>query len=164
MEFTSIKKKIRGMRRRARKLPLWGTYLKDLDIESLNRNKNDYVKLWIPPFYNLYQINFNEVGKKNPPYRFRKQVIYQLIEIYLEWQRKLDQMNEHYYLKIWLGNPEFMDSQVVAALGTEIQYYEQIFLKNPEPKLFPYNNIHPCFNLFTWERCVNGYYVWESDL
>lgn len=44
MKFISIKKKIRGMRRRARKLPLWGTYHKDLDIESLNRNKKDYVE------------------------------------------------------------------------------------------------------------------------
>ncbi|MFC4777291.1 hypothetical protein ACFO9Q_10905 [Paenibacillus sp. GCM10023252] len=164
MKFTSIKKKLRGMRRRARKLPLWGIHHKNLDLVSLIKNKKDYVKLWISPFYRLYQLNSKEVGKRNPPNRFRKQVIYQLIEIYLEWQRKLDQMNEDYYLKIWLGDPEFMDSQVVTALGTEIQYYERIFLMNPEPKPFPYKNVHPYFELFTWERCVNGYYVWESDL
>ncbi|WNR46860.1 hypothetical protein [Paenibacillus roseipurpureus] len=164
MKFTSIYKKVRGMKRRARKLPLWGNYQKELNLESLLNRKKHYVKLWINPFYNLYQIGKDKVGKKNPPFKFRKQVLYQLIEIYLAWQEKLSQLDEPYYLKIWLGDPEFIDSQVVTALGSEIKYYEQIFINNPVPKSFPYSNLHPSFVFFTWERYVNGYYVWESDL
>lgn len=57
-----------------------------------------------------------------------------------------------------------MDSQVVAAVRSEIDYYEQLFMPNPEPKPFPYRVKHPAFDLFAWERRVNGYYVWESDL
>lgn len=164
MKFTSIHKKIRGMRRRARKIPLWGNYHKNLDIDAVINYKKEYVKLWISPFYNLYQINDNEVGKKNPPYKFRVQVMHQLIDIYQEWKKQLDRLNEPYYLKIWLGDPIFMDSQVVTAIETEIDYYEHLFIKNPDQKAFPYKNVHPCFDMFIWERCVNGYYVWESEL
>lgn len=162
--FTSVRKKTRGMSRRARNLPHWGAYHKKLDIGSLVKDQKEYVKLWISPFYNLHQINKNEVGKKNPPYKFRTQVLDQLMEIYLEWEKKLNNLKEPYYLKIWVGDPEFMDSQVVAAVRSEIEYYERIFIKNPDPKPFPYKSQHPCFDRFTWERCINGYYVWESDL
>ncbi|GIO31722.1 MULTISPECIES: hypothetical protein [Paenibacillus] len=163
-KFTSIRKKTRGMSRRARKLPDWGAYHQELDVEGLCKHQKEYVKLWISPFYNLHQISENEVGKKNPPYKFRKQVLEQLIVIYLEWEQKLIELKKPYYLKIWVGDPEFMDSQVVAAVRSEIEYYDQLFMPSPEPKQFPYQIKHPSFGLFTWERCVNGYHVWESDL
>lgn len=152
------------MKKKARKLASWTEYHKHLDIESLLKYRKEYVKIWIKPFYNLYQINSNKVGKKNPTYKFRKQVLYQLIEIYLAWQEKLEQLKQPYYLKIWLADPEFMDSQVVAALGTEIEYYNNIFLNNEEHREFPLSIRHPLIDKFVWERCVNGYYVWESDL
>ncbi|WP_433942815.1 hypothetical protein [Paenibacillus sp. SN-8-1] len=90
--------------------------------------------------------------------------MYQLIEIYLAWQEKLEQLNQPYYLKIWLADPEFMDSQIVAALGTEIDYYNNLFMQNEEPRDFPIDIRHPSIGKFVWERCVNGYYVLESDL
>ncbi|MCT2197591.1 hypothetical protein M3G15_20995 [Paenibacillus sp. p3-SID1389] len=164
MKFTSIRKKTRGMKKKARKLASWAEHHKQLDIESLLKHRKEYVKIWIKPFYNLYQINSKEVGKKNPTYKFRKQIFYQLIEIYLAWQEKLEQLNQPYYLKIWLADPEFIDSQVVAALGTEIEYYNKIFMDNEVHKEFPLLIHHPSTDKFLWERCVNGYYVWESDL
>lgn len=164
MKLTSIRKKVRGFRRRARKLPLWGNHFKNLDLDILIKYRKEYVKLWINPFCNLYQISNSEVGKKIPPYRFRNQILFQLIEIYLEWERKLKELDESYYLKIWIGDPEFTNSQVVTAINSEISYYEHIFIKDTEPKPFPYINNHPSFISFTWERCVNGYFIWESDL
>lgn len=65
-KFTSIRKKTRGMSRRARKLPDWGAYHQELDVEGLCKHQKEYVKLWISPFYNLHQISENEVGKKIP--------------------------------------------------------------------------------------------------
>lgn len=162
--FTSVRKKTRGMSRRAKNLLHWGAYHKQLDHDYLIEHQKEYVKLWISPFYNLHQINKNEIGKKNPPYKFRRQVLDQLIDIYLEWEKKLSEIKEPYYLKIWVGDPGFMDSQVVAAVRSEIDYYERIFIKNSETKPFPYKSQHPCFDQFTWERCINGYDVWESDL
>ncbi|GAA0133939.1 hypothetical protein YSY43_07790 [Paenibacillus sp. YSY-4.3] len=164
MKLTSIKKKIRGMKKKARKLSAWTEYYKQLDTEALIKYEKEYVKIWINPFYNLYQINSKTIGRKNPSYKFRKQVFNHLIEIYLAWEDKLKQMEEPYYLKIWLADPEFMDSQVVAAVGSEIEYYNNIFDKNKESKEFPFNTKHPLLDLFEWERCMNGYYMWESDL
>jgi len=164
MRLTSIHKKTRGMKKKARKLALWAEYHKQLNIESLLKHRKEYVKIWINPFYNLYQINSNKVGKKNPRYKFRKQVLYQLIEIYLAWQENLEQLNQPYYLKIWAADPEFMDSQLVASIGTEINYYNNIFIDNEENREFPLKILHPLIDEFVWERCVNGYYVWESDL
>ncbi|WP_213471210.1 hypothetical protein [Paenibacillus dendritiformis] len=166
MKLISVHKKTRGMRRRARSLQLWGAHHKTLDIDSLTRNKRAYVKVRIPPFCHLHRINEREAGKKKPPYRFRKQTLHHLIEIYRAWKKQLDatKKKEPYYLKIWLGDPEFMDSQVVAALGPKMDYYEQLFTKHPEQRPFPYERAHLCFDLFAWERHVNGYHVWESDL
>lgn len=139
MKLISVHKKTRGMRRRARSLQLWGAHHKTLDIDSLTRNKRAYVKVRIPPFCHLHRINEREAGKKKPPYRFRKQTLHHLIEIYRAWKKQLDatKKKEPYYLKIWLGDPEFMDSQVVAALGPKMDYYEQLFTKHPEQRPFP---------------------------
>ncbi|MBD3922923.1 hypothetical protein H8B09_29720 [Paenibacillus sp. PR3] len=164
MKFTSVHKKIRGMKRRARKLSSWTEYHKQLDIESLLKHNKEYVKVWIKPFYNLHYINANKVGKKNPPKKFRKQIIFRLIEIFMSWEEKLEQLKQPFYLKIWLADPEFMDSQVVAALGDEIEYYNNIFMNNEEHKQFSIIVRHPLIDQFVWERCINGYYVWESDL
>lgn len=164
MKLISIHKKTRGMRKKAKNLILWADYHKKLNIDSLIKYHKEYVKIWIYPFYRLYQITPNKVGKKNPKNRFRKQVFYQLIEIYLAWQEELNQLNQPYYLKIWLGDPEFMDSQVVAAIDSEIEYYNKIFKTNETDKDFLFRIQHPLIDQFKWERCWNGYYVWESDL
>ncbi len=112
MKLASVRKKTRGMRKKARNLALWAEYHKKLDIDSLMKYRKEYVKIWIDPFYRLYQLTPNKVGKKNPKYRFRKQVLSQLFEIYLAWQEQLDRLEQPYYLKIWLGDPEFMDSHI----------------------------------------------------
>ncbi len=164
MKFTSVHKKTRGMRKKARNLAAWAEYHKELDIDSLLRYRKDYVKIWIDPFYRLYQITPNQVGKKNPNYRFRKQVLYQLLDIYSAWQKKLEQSDQPYYLNIWVGDPEFMDSQVVAALEPEIDYYNKLFKVKGQGRSFPLDSRHPLMDQFEWERCWNGYYVWESDL
>lgn len=152
------------MKKKARRLSSWTEYHKQLDIESLLKHEKEYVKIWIKPFYNLYQINSKTWGRKNPSYKFRKQVFNQLIEIYLAWEDKLKELKEPYYLKIWLADPEFMDSQVVAAIGSEIEYYQNLFEHNKESKESPFSPKHPNLDQFKWDRCVNGYYVWESDL
>ncbi len=163
MKLASVRKKTRGMRKKARNLALWAEYHKKLDIDSLMKYRKEYVKIWIDPFYRLHQLTPNKVGKKNPKYRFRKQVLSQLFEIYLAWQEQLDRLEQPYYLKIWLGDPEFMDSQVVAAVDSEIEYYTKLFKANPEEKAVPMTLPHPLMDQFKWERCWNGYYVWESD-
>lgn len=164
MKFTSIHKKTRGMRKKARNLARWSEHHKELDIDSLIRHRKDYVKIWIDPFYRLYQITPNKIGKKNPKHRFQKQILYQLLDIYSAWQKKLDELDQPYYLKIWIGDPEFMDSQVVAALEPEIDYYSKLFRDKEQGKEFPLDIRHPLMEYFKWERCWNGYYIWESDL
>ncbi|MEI0735518.1 hypothetical protein VQ056_00635 [Paenibacillus sp. JTLBN-2024] len=42
---------------------------------------------------------------KKSPYKFRKQVLEQLIKIYLAWEKKLIELKKPYYLKIWVGIP-----------------------------------------------------------
>lgn len=152
------------MRRRARKLSSFTEKYKDLDIDYLNKYHKHYVKMWISPFYNLYNYNDTKVGKKNPPTRFCKEILYHLIEIYLEWERRLERNAEPYYLRLWIGDPEFIDSQIVTANHDNIEYYENLFMKDEEYKEFPYQDVHPRLNEFTWERCINGYYVWDSDI
>ena len=164
LKLVSVRKKVRGMRRKRRKLNSWSAYYKELDISALLKYNKVYVKVWISPFYNLFKYSDRKIGKKNPPHRFRKQVLHELIDIYLAWDDQLKRLNEPYYLMIWIGDPDFMDSQVVAAVKTEIDYYSNLFEMDPTFKPFPYKGVHSHFNKFEWQRCVHGYYVWEDDL
>lgn len=77
-----------------------------------------------------------------------------LIQIYDVWRDKLDQLNEPYYLKLWLFEPHFSNSQVVCAIGESIHSYDETFYK-PESKkpLQPkyYGELNSQISEFTWD-------------
>ncbi|MFL0246084.1 hypothetical protein [Candidatus Clostridium stratigraminis] len=89
MGFISIKKKTRGLRRKVKRIEKWKAKNIELDIEALMKYKKAYVKLWIPPFYNLFHINKNKVGHKNPPHWFNRIILNAMIDVYESWEEKL---------------------------------------------------------------------------
>jgi hypothetical protein len=141
------KKKVRGWKRQIRKLDKWK--LRNLNLE-LNRYDYDYVKIWLDPWYRL--------EKCNPPIWFRRLIIAALLEIYGNWHKQLLKRGGKFYLKIWLFDPHFIDSQVVAAVGERIHYYEELFVKNTESRKFPYQKyFHGSYNLhdYNWDLHVD---------
>lgn len=139
----------------------------NLDIEMLKKYGKDYVKIWISPFYDLYRINEFESGHKNPPAWFNRIILKAMTDIFMSWDEELKEIDQPYYLKIWLYDPNFINSQIVAAIGKEnIEYYNSVFEKDKRVIKFPYNKYSSDDNNlseFEWDLHKDQYIVYESE-
>ncbi|MFL6209817.1 MAG: hypothetical protein ACJ74W_13255 [Pyrinomonadaceae bacterium] len=139
------KNKVRGWKRQIRKLTKWKQ--QNLNLE-LNRYDYDYVKIWLDPWYRL--------EKRNPPIWFRRLIVAALLGIYESWHKQLRARGDKFYLKVWLFDPHFMDSQVVAAVGERIHYYEELFVRSIESRKFPYQKyLHGSYNLHDYDWALH---------
>lgn len=57
-----------------------------------------------------------------------------MIEVYLEWHQKMMDENEEFYLKIWLYDPNFINSQIVVAYRDCLDFYNKTFKKGKETR------------------------------
>ncbi len=89
-----------------------------------------YMKLQIDPF--------NRFVKRNPPMWYRKLFIDALMNVYANWKNLADTLSEDYYLKIWVFEPNFYDSQVVLAIGDRITWYQGLFEEHETNIDFPH--------------------------
>lgn len=152
------KKKIRGWKRKVKQIEQWKQRCMVLDIDTLNRNNRDYVKLWIDPFYRL--------TRRNPPLWYSRLLLAAMIEVYESWHLKMKAFDEPFYLKIWFYHPNFIDSQVVVAFRDCLNYYDAAFDKSDMAKRFPaqlYGN-HSRLEKFKWELAIDAYKYWLSEL
>jgi hypothetical protein len=152
------KKKVRGWKRQIRKLERWK--IQHLNLE-LNRYGYSYVKIWLDPWYRL--------EKRNPPIWFQRLILAALLEIYESGREQVLARGEKLYLKIWLFDPHFITSQVVAAVGERINYYEDLFAQSNETKSFPYQKyLNRSYNLqdYDWVLSVDEdmYFEREDEL
>jgi hypothetical protein len=145
----SNKKKIRNWKRQVRKISTWKNTFINLDTNYLLENHRTHVKIWIDPWYRL--------TRRNPPQWLRSLIFDGFCEIYLNWKKRLDELNEPYYLKIWLYDPNFIDSEVVVALRGSLDFYDRTFNKAIDLKEFPrerYQNIKLLY-MFEWEHFLD---------
>lgn len=153
----SNKKKIRGWKKQIRKINYWKNYNLTLDVTKLHKSERDYVKVTIDPWYRLV--------KRNPPIWYNRLILEALIEIYLNWHKTLQESGKPFYLKIWLFDHHFINSQVVAATRDWIVGYNNTFIKSNEARMFPFEKykIHN-FSLenFQWELQVEENYFYEK--
>jgi hypothetical protein len=152
------KKKVRGWKRQIRKLQeLMNKHLA-LDLISLEKYGCDYVKIWIDPW--------DWLVKRNPPLWFRRLILEAFIEVYDSWNNQLLLSAEPFYLKIWLFEPRFHQTQVVAAVGQRMKYYDNLFTPEDQPKRFPYESYEgKGYNLheFEWDLHVDEEVEYERE-
>lgn len=115
------KKKIRGHNRRWKAIEKWISANKPLDLDYLREYQNDYAKIRVHPWGGI-SVTSSQIPE--PQHLTRQKLLLGLIEIYDSWQQALKTFDQPYYLKLWLFEPQFSMSQVVCALGKEIDYYE----------------------------------------
>ncbi|CAM4517052.1 hypothetical protein [Paenibacillus typhae] len=154
----SNKKKIRGWKRKIKQIEQWKQRHIDLDLEQLSFNNRNYVKIWIDPFYRL--------TRRNPPMWFSRLILEAMIEIYQSWFLQIKRLNEPFYLKIWLYNPNFIQSQIVIAFREYINYYDNTFDTSNEVKAFPsewYGSIAG-LEQFKWLLAIDSNKYWLSEL
>jgi len=86
---------------------------------------------------------WNRLEKRNPPDWYKKLFIKSLIDIYDNWNFLIKQLGLEFYLKIWIFEPDFYNSQVVLAIHDRISRYERLFCDflpiadDFQPRLFP---------------------------
>jgi len=157
--YFSAKKKIRGWKRLKRRIEWWKSNNIQLNMKYLRDQHRDYVKLWIPPFYGLQTMT--------PPLWYRRLLLKAIIDVYHEWHKQLKAENEDFYLKIWLYEPDFIRSQIVAAYKEAIDFYSDSFDKQEETEASPLKIYEPLeheLNAFVWEPHIHTEYYWLSDL
>lgn len=131
--YSQSKKKIRGWKRRVREIERWKKAAMNVDSQSLERNQRIYVKFWSSSFYSLDRYKL--------PKWYKQLVVQALADIYFSWKQTIEEMGTPYYLKIWLFDHSFMQSQVVASIGEALSFYEKTFelSKNREKWIISYN-------------------------
>lgn len=157
--YHSKKKKVRGWKRHKRKIEKWKQTVIDLDMKYIHEEQRNYAKLWIHPFYSLV--------RRNPPNWFNRIVLNEMIDVYLSWYDQMTKENEIFYLKIWLFEPDFINSQIVVSYKDCINYYNDTFNKSPIERPFPlhkYESLKDKLDLFEWEVYINDDMYWDSDL
>lgn len=154
--FDFSKRKIRGWKRRVKKIQQWkNTYL-ELDMAALEAYDRDYVKVWIAPFFSLQ--------KHTLPMWYKRLVIQALTEIHASWKMQLDTLGEPYYLKLWIFEKGFMWSQVVVSVRRNLHFYDQTF-EGLEPVAgLPEGLATEAAEKFVWHKGFSVSVRYESEL
>jgi hypothetical protein len=149
--YHSKKRKIRGWKRHKRKIEVWKQNFINFDIKKMREYNRDYAKLWIHPFYSLHRIN--------PPTWYNRLLLDAMVDVYLNWYEKMKNEDGDFYLKIWLYEPNFINSQIVVAYKDCLHFYDNTFDKHSEEKQFPiekYVTLKDKLDLFNWKRHVEA--------
>lgn len=146
----SNRKKVRGWKRRLRELERFRQRYLELDVDALRQDELRYVKLWLDPWSRLVP--------RDPPAWFRRRVLAAFLDLLYAWDRALRATGEPYYLRLWLYHPRFHRTQVVAAMGGRIAWYQGMFAPAPGARPLPppqYGD--PAYDLDAteWEPCLD---------
>lgn len=130
-------RKIRGFNRRFRQLEQWKEANLLLRSDLLENYERDHIDIVVHPWCD---ISVTKSHIPEPKRKMRRKMLSALLDIYQSWEKQLQQLGIPYYLKIWLFEPRFSQSQVVCAVGNQIHFYEQTFEKADQHsmKLNPY--------------------------
>lgn len=157
-------KKIRGHKRIWKDIDQWIETHKNLDLDYVKEYQRDYAKIRIRPWS---EISLTNSQTPEPTGQTKIKILTGLIEIYYAWKNKLDKLGESYYLKMWLFEPKFSDSQVVCAIGDYLAFYENTFFKPDESKeLNPenYGRLNEEIANFKWEYRLEEDHFDNSEL
>lgn len=140
-------KKIRGWKRRVRKLNEWKVENSQFDNKFLEVNHFDYVK------------TFNYLDTQDLPIWYKKKVICALVEVFQSWKSAAESKFDNFYLRLQINENDLLDSQLIIALDEQIVEYKNKFVEYQtqlEKPLF-LNNI-----AFNWQA-YHLVSIWLED-
>ncbi|MEQ1078959.1 MULTISPECIES: hypothetical protein [Acinetobacter] len=147
-------KKIRGEKRRIRKIKQWIDDHLDLDIAYLKRYQCEYVKFWVDPWNRLSLTN----SQYPQPQGIYKELFFNgLLQIYMSWKEQLDFLDQPYYLKIWLFENDLKRSQVVCVIGEKIEHYQNLFEKSLDEtslSIVEWQEVSDMMKKVNWEKKI----------
>ncbi|MGG0359715.1 hypothetical protein ABEY57_23485 [Bacillus tropicus] len=110
-------KKIRGWKRRVRKLNEWKVENSQFDNKFLEVNHFDYVK------------TFNFLDTQDLPIWYKKKVICALVEVFQSWKSAAESKFDRFYLRLQINGNDLLDSQLIIALDEQIVEYKNKFVE-----------------------------------
>lgn len=133
LKTTVRKKKVRGHKRRWKEIEYWRLENLDLNLTDylLKERERYFAKIRVHPWSRLSLTNSIV---PEPTRRTKQKMLNGLLDIYEDWKNQLDKLGQSYYLKVWLFEPRFSQSQVVCAFGDSIEFYENTFFKPENTK------------------------------
>ncbi len=159
-------KKIRGHKRRWEDIDNWR-------LNNLNLNLTDYLltqsdrydaKIRVHPWSVLSLTNS---VTPQPTGKTKQKILNGLLDIYEDWKNQLDKLGQPYYLKVWLFEPRFSQSQVVCAIGDNVDFYENTFYKpdtNKNIKLENYGSLKTRISKLNWDYRLDEDHYDNTDV
>ncbi len=146
-------KKIRGHNRRHKQIDNWRLDNLSLDLTDYLLNQRDryYAKIRVHPWSGLSLTNS---ATPEPTGKTKQKMLNGLLDIYEDWKKQLDKLGQPYYLKVWLFEPRFSQSQVVCAIGDNVDFYENTFYKpdtNKTIQLDNYGSLKTKLSKLNWD-------------
>lgn len=150
-------KKIRGHKRRWNHIEDWCRSNSDINLTgySLYDDGRYYAKIRVHPWSGLSMTNS---VIPEPKRKTKLTMLNGLLDIYDNWKNQLDLLGQPYYLKLWLFEPRFSQSQVVCAIGNSIDFYENTFFKPEETKVLHtknYGEAKSRLDSYTWDYALD---------
>ncbi len=147
------KKKIRGHNRLHKQIDNWRLDNLSLDLNDYLLNERDryYAKIRVHPWSGISVTNS---VTPEPTRKTQQKILNGLLDIYGDWKNQLDKLGQPYYLKVWLFEPRFSQSQVVCAIGDNVDFYENTFYKPETNKIIQldkYGSIKTKLSKLNWE-------------
>lgn len=151
------KRKIRGHNRRHKQIENWRFYNLSFDLIDylLTKSARNYVKIRIHPWTGISLTN-SVIPEPNG--KTKQKILNGLLDIYEDWKNQLNQLGQPYYLKVWLFEPHFSQSQVVCAIGDSIDFYEKTFHKPDKDKtlqLDKYGSLKTKLSKLNWDYHIH---------
>lgn len=123
-ELSMRHKKIRSHEKIWKEINNWEQQNLDLGPEEIRVYQRKYLKVRVSPYCD-YDLLGSEIPE--PRRKTRQMILESLLNIYHSWRETMEKLEEPYYLKIWLYEPQITQSQIVCALGDFIGFYETAF-------------------------------------
>ena len=127
------RKRIRGARRHVRRHHRAAATPAVLNSERFARYGVDYAKIGIAPWYN----------HQRPPRDFRRAWVTRLVTDFHRWRAELAREHPAFYLAVWLFEPHFDESQLVAAVADRHAHYEGLFSETGSFRALPARALPP---------------------
>ncbi len=113
------KKKFRGGKRRIRQIETWKEKHLQFDVYKVEKFSNDYVMIWIYPFFSLVPYPL--------PHWYKRLLVDVLLEVYDSWKHQLSKYDEEALLQLWIFENNFIHSQVSLSKGSKNTRLEYTF-------------------------------------
>ena len=129
-------KKIRGHKRRMKAIEKWRQDYLSVDLKDylLNDQQNFFAKIRVRPWSG---ISITDSVIPEPKGTTKRKMLSALLDVYENWKQQLDEWGQPYYLKIWLFEPRFSQSEVVCAVSDSLDFYANTFFKPERSKSLP---------------------------